>query len=53
MHLSFDAIECDNEADFDPKVLYSQSKKVNEKNYRTEKPLLSSAAEPRTKYGKK
>ncbi len=27
VHISFDTIEWDNEADFDPEVLYQQSKK--------------------------
>jgi len=52
-HVSFDTVEWDNEADFDPEVLYAQSKKVNEKKYGKRNYPLSSAAEPRGKYGKK
>jgi hypothetical protein len=33
VRVSFDTVEWDNEADFDPEVLYSGSKKVNVKKY--------------------
>jgi hypothetical protein len=53
-HVNFDTVEWDNEADFDPEVLYTHSKKINEKKYAAS--FLSAAAfvsEPKTKYRKK
>ena len=47
-HISFDTVEWDNEADFDPEVLYTQSKKTYSSQRKT-----SIAAEPRAKYKKK
>jgi hypothetical protein len=53
VRVSFDTVEWDNEADFDPEVLYTQSKKITAKNYPIGKSLISSAAEKRVKYSKK
>ena len=52
-HVSFDTVEWDNEADFDPKVLYTLSKKIKEKKYSSKPEALSSAAESSARYGKK
>src|ERR1039458_9920801 len=52
-HISFDTVEWDNEADFDPEVLYSGSKKIKDKKYRLHSSPLIVAAESRVKYKKK
>ena len=57
-HVSFDTVEWDNEADFDPEVLYSQSKKIAARSMGTggssiSRSPLSTAAEPKQKYRKK
>lgn len=52
VHISFDTVEWDNEADFDPEVLYFLSKKINEKEYAALKVSIASAAESKTKYRK-
>jgi hypothetical protein len=52
VHVSFDTIEWDNAADFDPEDLYALSKKMkNKKNAEGNK--MSEVAEPRVRYAKK
>lgn len=53
VHVSFDTIEWDNEADFDPEDLFLLSKKVKEKKYSADSSTHSIAAEPLTKYSRK
>jgi hypothetical protein len=52
VHVSFDTIEWDNEADLDPEILYKLSKKINSKKIVKAKPH-SVAAEPDIKYRRK
>lgn len=52
-HISFDTVAWNNEADFDPEMLYVWSKKLKEKKYSKATIQPSSAAEPRSKYKKK
>lgn len=59
VHISFDTVEWDNEADFDPEILYIFSKKIKDlptskagKKYPASDSLVSSVAEPRAKYKK-
>ncbi|HLG34645.1 MAG TPA: DUF2442 domain-containing protein [Bacteroidia bacterium] len=52
-HVSFDTVGWDNDADFDPEVLYMDSKRITGKKYTPVKMPLSSAAEPRAKYRRK
>ncbi len=51
-HVSFDTVEWDNEADFDPEALYHYSKKIKGRKYSLPNAPLASAAESREKYGK-
>lgn len=53
VHVSFDTIEWDNEADFDPEVLYEESERISMKDYRLAITPRASAAEPHTCYKKK
>ncbi|HAP00426.1 MAG TPA: DUF2442 domain-containing protein [Bacteroidetes bacterium] len=53
VHVSFDTIEWNNEADFDPEDLFLLSKKVNEKKYAVTSRTHSIATEPAMKYGRK
>ena len=53
VHISFDTIEWDNNADFDPEVLYKLGKKVSGKKYNSVFQQTTSAAELNTKYNKK
>ena len=52
-HVSFDTVEWDNGADFDPEVLYKLGKKIKDKKYSSVPSRTSSATESRTKYRKK
>lgn len=52
-HISFDTVEWDNEANFDPEMLYEESKRIKEKKYSKTNALPSSVAEPRSKFKKK
>ena len=52
-HISFDTVTWNNEADFDPEVLYTHSKKIQGKKYSLPDSVLSVAAEPVVKYSKK
>jgi len=51
VHVSFDTVEWNNEADFDPEALYNYSVKVKGKKSLTSSRI--SVAEPRAKYKKK
>ena len=54
VHVSFDTISWNNDADFDPEWLYSDSKKIKKgKKYPIASSQLTLAAEPLAKYGKK
>ncbi len=53
VHVSFDTIEWDNEADFDPEVLYKLGKKTKDKKYTSATRQSFSAAETNSKYRKK
>ena len=50
VRVSFDTIEWDNDADFDPEDLYKLSKKVVAKKYSHSSQSLSVAAEVKGKY---
>jgi len=50
--VSFDTVEWENEADFDPEVLYKLSKKINEKKYIASRLKHASAAESKSAYKK-
>ncbi len=52
-HVSFDTVEWDNHADFDPEVLYKLGKKISKTKYTSVPRKTSSAAESRTKYRRK
>jgi hypothetical protein len=52
-HVSFDTVGWDNEADFDPEVLYAGSKRMTAKKYSSVGVAFNSAAEPRVKYKRK
>ncbi len=52
-HISFDTVAWNNEADFDPEMLYELSKRIKEKKYSKAKNQFSSAAEPVIKYKKR
>ncbi|HKR04668.1 MAG TPA: DUF2442 domain-containing protein [Bacteroidia bacterium] len=51
-HVSFDTVEWDNKADFDPEVLYKLGKKIKQ-NKNSVSPSIASAAEPGVKYNRK
>ena len=50
VHISFDTIEWDNGADFDPEDLFALSKKVDAKKYSQALNMLPVAAESKGKY---
>ncbi len=50
--VSFDTVEWENEADFDPEVLYKLSKKINEKKYIASRLKNAAAAESKSAYKK-
>jgi len=52
-HVNFDTVGWDNDADFDPEVLYTAGKKVRDEKYSSGKVSLNSTAEPRVKYRKR
>ncbi len=52
-HIGFDTVEWDNEADFDPEMLYEVSKRIIEKKHIKANSSQFSVAEPRSKYKKK
>ena len=52
VHISFDTVEWDNGADFDPEVLYKLGKKIRDKKYTTATRQTSPAAESKSKYRK-
>ena len=52
-YVNFDTVEWNNEADFDPEVLYSYSKKIKGAKYSIPSSRLTIAAEPRATYRKK
>ena len=52
-HVSFDTVQWDNGADFDPEVLYKLGKKIKGKKYSSVPRQISSLAENGTKYRKK
>jgi hypothetical protein len=52
VRVSFDSVEWDNEADFDPEVLYKMGKKIKGKKYSSAKQAGSFVSEKATKYGK-
>lgn len=52
-HVSFDTVGWNNDADFDPEVLFAHSKKINVRKYSLRSASLNSAAEPYAKYRKK
>ncbi|MEP7170968.1 MAG: DUF2442 domain-containing protein [Bacteroidota bacterium] len=49
-HVCFDTIEWDNEADLDPEILYSRSKKISNRKYTVTKPDMLHAAEKKSSY---
>jgi hypothetical protein len=53
VHVSFDTVEWDNHADFDPEVLYKLGKKIKGKKYTAFLQKTSAAAESSSKYRKK
>jgi len=52
-HVSFDTVEWNNEADFDPEALYNYSEKIRGRKYPAARAFRSSAAESRPKYKKR
>ena len=57
-HISFDTVEWKNEADLDPEFLYDYSKKIKKtarppKGYSVANSYITTAAEPKAKYGKR
>lgn len=53
VRVSFDTVEWDNEADFDPEVLYSQSEKLKGRKYFAANTFNTSTNESRAKYKKR
>lgn len=52
VHVSFDTVEWNNEADLDPEMLYDYSKKIKVKKYPLHHSSLIAVAEPKAYYRK-
>ena len=53
VHVSFDTVEWDNEADIDPEILYNDSNKIKEEKYSASHSTVKVFAEPKSVYKKK
>jgi len=53
VHISFDSVEWDNDADFDPEVLYTLGKKIKKPGATSSRSRVSAAAERKVSYRKK
>src|SRR6187399_968945 len=53
VHVSFDTVEWDNKADFDPEVLFKNGKKILSAKYSSAQRKNSAVADKKIKYSKK